>query len=391
MSAAVFSPKSGGAGARGQIASPFGHQARRRRALYRGWAALANGDPAAAEQAGRRSLDRLPATEEAGPTTPIERELLVSGLELVAGARREYGDFTGSADLHRQALTVLAAQRPHPQGSSDQTCAASSSLLEDSWRCAVHLRLGENLRLLGDYTAAEQHHRHSLTLVQQAESPDPAVLAWAFNGLGIVYKDTGRFDHAHLLYRHALVVASRVFGANSPELAAIYHNLAGLDHAQGRYIEAEHNARRALALRAPGEGPSSSGMAADLAVLGAILVGQQRYAQAEPILRRASEIWRTRYGPQHYEVAVVEHNLAALYGARGELAHSEALYQHVLDVKQRVLGADHPAVVGLRRLTNSTGPSPSQVPEGTGNTSAGRACSSPQSIRHAPAAAHPEI
>ena len=365
MSAAVFSSKSGGAGARGQFAFPFSHQARRRRALYRGWASLANGHPAAAEEAGRRSLDRLPATEEAVPTTPIARELLVSGLELVAGARREYGDFTGSADLHRQALTVLAAERPHPPGSGDQPCTASSSLVEDSWRCAVHLRLGENLRLLGDYAAAEQHHRHALTLAQQAESPDPAVLAWAFNGLGIVYKDTRRFDHAHLLYRHALVVASRVFGANAPELAAIYHNLAGLDHAQGRYIEAESNARRALALRARGEGPSSSGTAADLAVLGAILVGQQRYPQAEPILRHALDMWRTRYGPQHYEVAVVEHNLAALYSARGDLAQSEALYQHVYDIKQRVLGADHPAVIGLRRRTDATRLSPAGALDGS--------------------------
>ena len=42
-----------------------------------------------------------------------------------------------------------------------------------------------------------------------------------------------------------------------------------------------------------------------------------------------------------------------------------SVYQHVHDIKQRVLGADHPAVIGLRRRTDATRLSPEGALDGS--------------------------
>ena len=50
------------------------------------------------------------------------------------------------------------------------------------------------------------------------------------------------------------------------------------------------------------------------------------------------------FGPIHYELGVNYNNLAALHAARGNLRQAENLYQRALDIKQRLLGHNHPDV-----------------------------------------------
>ena len=46
----------------------------------------------------------------------------------------------------------------------------------------------------------------------------------------------------------------------------------------------------------------------------------------------------------HYELGVNYNNLAALHAARGNLREAENLYQRALDIKQQLLGHNHPDV-----------------------------------------------
>jgi tetratricopeptide (TPR) repeat protein len=171
----------------------------------------------------------------------------------------------------------------------------------------------------------------------------------ALNGLGIVFKDTQRFEQAGQHYQQALMLLQQTLGPNDLELAPLYHNLAGLQHAQDHFVEGEPLARRALELRAAHKGLETTAAAADLAVLGALLLGQHRYTEAETVLERSLAIWQGRYGHHHYEVAVVKHNLAALYQARGDAARALRSFTEVLDIKSHILGPTHPDVVSLRQ------------------------------------------
>jgi tetratricopeptide (TPR) repeat protein len=315
------------------LTSPFSRLAKVRRVLHRGEIALQRGDLSSAERAGRRVVARL----DLGALTelrPAERKALIAGLELRACARRELTDFAGAAALHKQALGRLEDAPEAPD--------------LEQFRFAIHLRLGEVLRLLGRFPEAEDNIKRAIELADDRLPPDPIARAMAINDLGILYKDTQRFEQAEEHYRQALHLLEQTLGPDRLELAPPYHNLAGLEHAQERFTEGEPFARHAIEIRAKHEGLETTGAAGDLAVLGALLLGQRRYAEAEQALQESLTIWQNRYGEKHYEVAVVRHNLAALHAARGQHQQAERAYRQVLDIKIQVLGPEHPDVVALK-------------------------------------------
>jgi tetratricopeptide (TPR) repeat protein len=319
----------------GSLTSPFSRLAKLRRVLRHGEIALRNGDLDAAERAGGRVLDEL-GTDQLDLTSlrPGELDAMIAGLELLGCVRRELTDFVCCAELHQQALTALDMAPPGAD--------------RDLVRLTALVRLGEALRLLGKFPEAEDAQKRAVQLAEDNHPPDPINRAMALNGLGIVFKDTQRFEQAGQRYQQALILLEQTLGPNDLELAPLYHNLAGLQHAQDHFVEGEPFARRALELRAAHEGLDATGAAGDLAVLGALLVGQQRYTEAETVLERSLAIWEGRYGQHHYEVAVVKHNLAALYQARGDDARALHTLMEALHIKSHLLGATHADVVSLR-------------------------------------------
>lgn len=195
---------------------------------------------------------------------------------------------------------------------------------------------------MGRYDEAEDHLRRAVQLADVIHPRDAILLAGAVNGLGILLKDTGRFNAAGALYQRAMSLVTEIHGPDSAELASLFHNLAGLEHARGRFADGEPYARRAIALRDRVDGPTSTGMAGDRAVLGALLLEQGRLTEAEHELNQALHIWQQRFGADHYEVAIVQHNLAAVHARRGDYAQAENAYCHALEIKRRILGAQHP-------------------------------------------------
>jgi tetratricopeptide (TPR) repeat protein len=200
-------------------------------------------------------------------------------------------------------------------------------------------QLGDNLRLQGRHAEAEPVLRRALAL----SGSRPARTA-AWNALGILAKDTARYDEAAGYYRDAMGLTP----PDDPALPALLHNIAGLAHAQGKYDDAEEPARRALTLNERLYGADSDEAAADAAVLGAILLGQNRYDDAQSYLDRALRLRMKRFGAHHYEVAVTLHSLAAVYQARGEPANAEHAYRTALEVKTATLGTEHHEVAILK-------------------------------------------
>jgi tetratricopeptide (TPR) repeat protein len=320
----------------GSLTSPFSRLAKLRRVLRGGEIALHNDDLDTAERAGGRILDELGADMlDLTSLRPGELDAMIAGLELLACVRRELTDFASCVELHQQALTALDMAPP---------CAD-----RDRVRLAALVRLGEALRLLGQFPEAEDVLKSAVQLTDTHHRPDPINRAMALNGLGIVFKDTQRFEQAGQHYQQALTLLERTLGPNDLKLAPLCHNLAGLEHAQDHFVEGEPFARRALELRAAHGELETTGAAGDLAVLGALLLGQQRYTEAETVLERSLAIWQSRYGRRHYEVAVVKHNLAALYQARGEQPRALRTLHEVLDIKTHSLGPTHQDVVSLRQ------------------------------------------
>jgi len=191
------------------------------------------------------------------------------------------------------------------------------------------VRLGHSQRRQGRFEVAEATFRAALLV-----DADSGV---ARNGLGVVYKDAGRFGEAAEQYAAALAGS----GVDVALRADVCHNLAGLEHAQGRFAEAVGPAGEALALREQVHGPQSTEVAADAAVLGAVLAGLGDLDGAEALVRRAYGLWTRRFGPDHYEAAVCLHNLAAIQFRRGEFGAASNTLREALRIKRRTLGPTH--------------------------------------------------
>jgi len=69
-------------------------------------------------------------------------------------------------------------------------------------------------------------------------------------------------------------------------------------------------------------------------------------AEAEPLYRRALEIKEKVLGPEHPSTATSLNNLAALCRAQGRYAEAEPLFRRALEIREKVLGPEHPDTAG---------------------------------------------
>ena len=93
--------------------------------------------------------------------------------------------------------------------------------------------------------------------------------------------------------------------------------------------------------------------------IGYYLHHQGRYEEAKPLYNRALEIRERVLGPDHPETATSLNNLAALYYNQGWYEEAEPLYKRALEIVKWVLGPDHPDMAtslnNLASLYNNQG------------------------------------
>ena len=92
------------------------------------------------------------------------------------------------------------------------------------------------------FSLAEARLIEAQRKIRETDEPEPLLAAVIANGLGVVYKYTGRVDEAEPLYRQALDVFETEYGPDSLQTADIYHNLGGLAHARREYAAGEADA-----------------------------------------------------------------------------------------------------------------------------------------------------
>jgi tetratricopeptide (TPR) repeat protein len=73
---------------------------------------------------------------------------------------------------------------------------------------------------------------------------------------------------------------------------------------------------------------------------------QGRYSAAEPLFRRALELRERVLGAEHPDTLTSVNNLAQLLSSKGDYEAAEPLLRRALGALQRVLGSDHPNTIG---------------------------------------------
>ncbi len=248
-------------------------------------------------------------------------------------------------------------------------------------------QLGNQVNLLyrqGRYEEAAQLGEEAVKIAEQIFGPDHPNLATSLNNLALVYDTQREYTKAEDFYQRSLAIDEKRLGKDHPHVATSLNNLACLYAVQGAYDKAEPLYQRALAIREKALDPEHLDVAQSLNNLALIFCSKGKTLEAESLLRRALSIREKKLGPDDPAVAKCLYNLAqvcktegreeetqflysralaieeknptgsniervmyylnaqaALYMTRGYYDKAEPLYKRILELQEKVLGADH--------------------------------------------------
>jgi tetratricopeptide (TPR) repeat protein len=189
----------------------------------------------------------------------------------------------------------------------------------------------------------------------------PLRTARALDRLAVRLRVRGRYRAAERWQRLALRVAERVLAPTDPELVTFINNLGVLYKYTADFESAEALYARALGI-AEALDSNDLTLATLLHNVGGLAHARGRYAEGEPHASRAAEIRERVLGRDHPDTVADVGALAAILDAQGRHGEAEALYRRALASFERALGPDHyevAVVVGnLAALCQATGRAP---------------------------------
>lgn len=202
------------------------------------------------------------------------------------------------------------------------------------------------LALSGDYAGAEPLFLRALAIREKTLGPTHPEVGTSVNNLGTLYLDKGDFERAQPLLLRDLAITEARLGPDHSFVAPPLSNLATIDERLGRYEQAEARHRRALAIRERAFGSDHLAVGVSLSRLGRLYAGQPSMdaAEGERLARRALAILEKAVGVNHPEVATVFATLATLAERKGDVSESEGLVRRALDIQEQLLGPTHPTV-----------------------------------------------
>ncbi len=184
--------------------------------LTQAQAALAQGDPAAAEALFGKALDQ----GEAQATASNEK---------AAVAAYQLGELAYERIDYKKAYAYYQEAAKLEPGNPTYLNMAG----ELAWE-------------VGRYAEARPLLEKALQIREQALGPTHPHVATSLNNLALLYHTPGQYGKAEPLLQRSLAILEKALGPNHPDVAASLNNLAELYRVQGQYGKAEPLYQRAL-------------------------------------------------------------------------------------------------------------------------------------------------
>ena len=189
-------------------------------------------------------------------------------------ARAEYG--LGRIDSAAQIL-ARAADAARDLGQQDLRLARALN------------RLGVIRSRQGNHSEAEHLLKEALAIVERANASGMEVVTFLTN-LGCVYRATSKLAKARATFERAIEVAANSPGEPDLAVAWALDQIGDLEACEGSILAAVFSYRRALAIQEHESGSNEWSIVATLNKLAAVYLKQDRYNDAEPLLVRVVEI-----------------------------------------------------------------------------------------------------
>jgi serine/threonine-protein kinase len=286
-------------------------------------------DPAAARGASltaRELLDRgLSRVDSLAPQPLIQAEVL----GVIGRVYQNLGEHARARPLLERSLAIR-----HEQLGEGHPDVARS-----------HNRLGNLMRLQGEYGAATEHLRAAVAVHRQADSSHALALATDLHDLASVLTEQGQLDEAGPLFEEALAIRRRVLGGEHVDVAESQSGLGWLASERGDYPASERRYREALEMRRRLLPPNHPEIAYALHNVATSLERLGRYDEAERLHLEALAVRRQVFGDRHPSVATGLNNLGIVLLRKGDQPAAVARFRDALAMRRELLGEDHPSTL----------------------------------------------
>lgn len=200
---------------------------------------------------------------------------------------------------------------------------------------------------LGDFAASLAHAEAATGIMATARDafPDEPIVfelqAHAACALATALHALGRYDEAERHLVAVLADTESALGADAPEIGDLC-NLLGIGHKyQARYDEAAARYARAIATVRAHHGDTSTAMASLEHNLGGLAHARGDAAAGEPHARRSVELRESILGADHPTVAADLAAWASLLDELGRTDEAEAALRRALAIFERAYGEQH--------------------------------------------------
>jgi len=213
---------------------------------------------------------------------------------------------------------------------------------EDAGSGAYH-QLGMVAQERGDFAAAEQWYRKSLTIKEKQGNEHGAAIT--YHQLGRVALERRDFAAAGQWYRKSLAIEEKQ--GNEHGAASSYGQLGNLALIQREFVAAEQWYRKSLAVWEK-EG-SEHNAATTYHQLGVVAEERRDFAAAEQWYLKSLAVWE-KEGSEH-NAASTYHQLGSVAEEQRDFAAAEQWYRKSLAIKEK-LGNEHGAAITYGQLGN---------------------------------------
>ncbi len=293
------------------------------------WHYYYQGQYAEAEQSIRRALSLLRQTPAA------DQQALADCLCAVAHLCYQQGKYNEAEEYFLEALVIY------------ERCVGLS---HPSVVC-IYSGLGNVALALARFELAETFFSYALAIWQQIPEPQRPLLATALTGMARLSLALAKYAQARQYLQQARAHLEQTLQFPHPALAANLNDRALLAIAQGKYaaqeekLQLESLLKQALTMLEETVGLQHPIAGSIFDTLGTLCFLHGDYVTAEQHLQKAQSIREQALGMEHPDVLATCNNLADVYRkAPGKQSIAEALYSDTLDLRIRLLGAEHPAV-----------------------------------------------
>jgi tetratricopeptide (TPR) repeat protein len=244
----------------------------------------------------------------------------------------ELGDYDNADKFLRKAVDIDRKAIQSQQESLDNRKLSMSRSLANRADLAK-----TNL----DYKKAIDLYKEALGILPQNQQTIQFVYT---SNMAVLYYITANYKEAESAFRTVL--------SGDPDNTYAMGGIGNALLKLAKYQEAEEILKKALDIDINSD-TNYINIARSTNSLGGWYYVQGKNTEAEPLLKRALEIKENVLGKDHPSVARSMNNLALLYYAQGKYTEAEPLFRGALAILEKVLGKDHPDVAIL--LNNLAG------------------------------------